>query len=198
MNPNHKWYRVAKQWVEGAQVQFRESPDSPWYNWKEDGIWSPSFTPEIEWRAKQVHQDLIDAQAEGKVIEWLSHVDDKWRTHTSPLESDDDFVVGYQYRVKPDKWAKEKEAYAKGKKIQYRSRWVTEWSTLSKWDIPKWIEDEDSEYRAEPDVIMVERAVTVDREWGQPLVVNDTKNSTANIRYTFDADTSELLQVEMI
>lgn len=51
--------------------------------------------------------------------------------------------------LKPvDKWAKEKEAFAQGKKIEYRNRSLPNWIHTS---TPLWIEGEGHEYRIAPD-----------------------------------------------
>lgn len=100
-----------------------------------------------EIRIDTQYDELIAAHKEGKVIQVKSA--SGWRdVHGSLFK-----LPVVEYRIKPDeKWAKEKEAFARGEIIQYRDKIrQPEWTNLPSHLDPAWFKGEGHEYRIKPD-----------------------------------------------
>lgn len=99
MNPQHKWYAVAKQWVEGKEIQFRKKEFSEWSEWKTTN--SPNWFTDngIEYRVKpepHKHQEFINAFNAGKSIQFWSTVSKDWVDSPDPTWNNN-----FKYRIKP-------------------------------------------------------------------------------------------------
>lgn len=66
MNPNHKWYKVAKAWLEGAEIECRCRTGGDWYVNK-----SPSWAEDWEYRVKPEPQWYDDIPKHGMLC-WVS------------------------------------------------------------------------------------------------------------------------------
>lgn len=142
------------------------------------------------------HADVVRAFLDGKAIQWYSEYENLWRD-LDKIQHNLVFYYETKYRVKQ---AHQDliDAQADGKVIQYLSKFDGGWGDLL---VPLTGDenfDEDYEYRVKPREIVVER--WVEHYNGGPIHFRHFRDDglQANIRYTFDADTSELLKVEKI
>lgn len=164
MNKDHKWYDLAKQWMEGAAIQYRVC-GSEWTDisnplWEEGENFEYRVKPSpIKW------QDERRAFEAGKTIEFRNKIGNRWsewRVTDCPVFFD---MYGIEYRVqpKPSKWEKEKEAFARGETIECRIKVgknrSEEWTKIQD---PLWLESPGIEYRVKPDDIIVFAYLTYD------------------------------------
>lgn len=96
---------------------------------------------------------------------------------------------------KPHKWAEAIKAWADGKPIQVRFKngafWIDE-----EFDggVPLF-NDPDREWRVKPEVIAIEKYIWLDASCNETRI---SVSSSPNVRFTFDSDTKELVNVEGI
>lgn len=149
-----------------------------------------------------IHAEVIKAWADGAEIEWYSYPLKQWIPVQSTCPSWDEHE---RYRVKPKRHIHQDlmDAYAAGAKIQRlyifgrmeQSKYIPEWRDDYN---PKWLEN--VEYRIKPNPIVVQRAVTLNKDGTNYYVLDWAKHfrKPCNIEYTFNPDTKELLDVKKI
>jgi hypothetical protein len=147
------------------------------------------------------HAELIKAWADGVEIQFKNpcrgvrgEVEPQWTDWKS--DSSPAWLEHIEYRMKPvpHKWRKEMDAFAAGKKIQYRNtRAMT--STGREWidlNFPKWSIKEGDEYRIKPETS--ERYACIGLTyWGR---WSNTKKPADNLKLTFEGDT--LISAEVL
>jgi len=96
MDKNHKWYQMAKAWVEGAEIETRYKVGNQWTEWESTA--NPTWYKNSEYRVKpNPHQHLIDAFNKGAEIEYLDAYG-AWVSATTPQ-----WTLNTKYRLKPKK-----------------------------------------------------------------------------------------------
>lgn len=101
------------------------------------------------------HADVIRAWADGKKIEYLAPWNDSWFETSHPT-----WVNDLEYRIKPEplEWQAEREAFARGEKIEYRPKarplGADGWVQCAH---PIWVSSDVGEYRIAPKKWVKER-----------------------------------------
>jgi len=131
------------------------------------------------------HAELIKAWADGAEIQFLNQSSGDWVGVSDPC-----WHEGGMYRIKPPHQAL-KDAYAAGAKIQFLSRIHNKWMNVG---YPAWYED--YEYRIKPEGIVYDLHATACKDWWGIIKPNNA--SSANLRITFDSETKELVNAEVI
>lgn len=107
---------------------------------------------------------------------------------------------------KPHKWAEVIKAWADGKPIQFRISELGNWedyhpdqlrqsnasALFHPFDIPRF---DLFEWRVKPEVIAIEKYIWLDASCNETRI---SVSSSPNVRFTFDSDTKELVNVEGI
>ena len=94
---------------------------------------------------------------------------------------------------KPHKWAEVIKAWADGKPIQYKAYDSPDWRDVEK--AHPFFDNDFLEWRVKPEAIVVENYVWLDVSCNETRV---SVSSNPNARFTFDADTKQLIKAEVI
>lgn len=95
---------------------------------------------------------------------------------------------------KPHKWAEVIKAWADGKPIQVRFKNSTFWIDEEFDSGVPLFNDSDREWRVKPEPVVVEKYIWLDAAHNETRI---SVSSSPNVRFTFDSDTKELVNVEV-
>lgn len=143
MSKPHKHADVIKAWADGkaVQVAFYPEPthDDPLAqrepNWRDVTSLVPTFSSDMLYRIKPEPlewQAEREAFARGEKIEWRRVGSVEWHPCPRPVwgSSGQCGGKGDEYRIAPKKWAKEREAFARGERVQFCNIGSTDWRDL--------------------------------------------------------------------
>ncbi len=199
-----KYDPITEAQSKGPTLEYRlkNYPQSAWGRARDSHVINYA---QYEYRVAP-HSDPLaaikEAYARGEKIERRFRVDRdrKWMPHDKLFQWDTDT---FEYRIAPpDPFAEVKAAYARGEQIQFQYRKQGAWVDCDL--LPQWLPE--NNYRVKPKQISYDLNITLSKGYGEGGVWTEKvflstplgAKYPANVRFTFDPDTRDLWEVELL